>query len=311
MSSGPDVESPNVDSPDVESPNVESLAQRRQRLKARRKIKFYKMAWRTLAMAALAAGTVKVATSPVWLIRSQQQIEVSNNQLLSADSVRTLLPIPYPQSLVSIQPEELISALSAHAPIEDAAVRRKLIPPRLQVQLTEKVPVAIALPNTQQPLKTLPEDPIPFEEPGLIDAEGYWMPRSSFSELGAEVDPPLQVLGIRAEDVTGWRKLYKAVARSPVDITVVDWSNQENLILHSEMGRVHIGPLTGQLTAQLTALDQLRSLDEHTPSDQISFINLQDPDNPIVEVLQASEPQVSEDQAINQAINIRPQQPTF
>ena len=303
---------PNFEESDMAGPKAEDLAQRRQLLKAKRKTKFYKMAWRTFLTTAIAVGSVKLATSPIWLIRSADQIDVSDNQRLPAESVRTLVPVSFPQSLVSIQPEELAEHLASYPPIEAAIVRRRLIPPRLHVEIIEKVPVAIALPalgtttqennpqissqqssgtqsEQRQSSQTPSEQPIPFTDSGLLDAQGYWMPRDSFSDLGATADPSLQVIGIRAEDINAWQMLYKEVARSPVEITVIDWSDQDNLILHSDLGKVHLGPYSSQLAAQLAALDQLRALNKHTPPEQVAYIRLQDPENPIVEVLQAAD----------------------
>ena len=277
---------------DMVGPKAEDLAQRRQRLKAKRKVKFYKMAWRTFLTTAIAVGTIKLATAPVWLIRSTDQIEVSNHQRLPKESVRALLPVPYPQSLVNVQPEMLASRLSEHPAIERAIVRRRLLPPGLQVQIIEKVPVAIALPqNSSLPTtQTTDETSPPFEEAGLIDAKGYWMPRDSFSALGASDDNiALQVIGMRTEDINDWTKIYSTISRSPVEITALDWSDRDSLILHSDLGKVHLGPYTRQFTAQLSALDQLRSLHEQTSPEQISFIRLQDPDNPIVEVIPSAD----------------------
>ncbi|MGD1895545.1 MAG: cell division protein FtsQ/DivIB [Phormidesmis sp.] len=273
---------------DTTGPNSQTLAQRRAQLKAQRKIKFYKVAWRTLAMGALAAGTIKVAASPIWLIRSPEQIEVSNNQLLSDENVQALLPVPYPQALVNVQPEVLADSLSAHQPIESAVVRRKLIPPKLHVQITERTPVAVARPNIEQPLTAIPDQPIPFEEPGLIDAQGVWIPRNSFAELGAIANPTLQVIGMRAKDAHEWRTLYREVASSPVAIMAIDWTRSDNLILESELGSVHLGPFSSRLAQQLSALDQLRRLDDRVNSEKVAFINLQDPERPIVEILQAT-----------------------
>ncbi|MEL7227658.1 MAG: cell division protein FtsQ/DivIB, partial [Cyanobacteria bacterium J06576_12] len=191
--------------------------------------------------------------------------------------------------LVNVQPEELANSLTAYPPIEAAIVHRRLIPPKLHVQITEKVPVAIALPTNRPPLQSLTDESTPFEEPGLIDAQGYWMPRDSFSELGVEANPLLKVIGIRAKDVATWKQIYRGVAQSPVGVTAIDWSNQDNLILHSELGKVHLGPYSERFTAQISALDQLRSIEEQTPSEQIAFINLQDPENPIIEVLKAAD----------------------
>lgn len=274
---------------DMSAPKVDDLAERRQQLKTKRKVKFYKRVWRSLAMIGFAGGMVWLATSPIWLVRSAEQVEVSDNQRLSAQSVRELLLVPYPQSLLEVEPDALAVALEAHAPIESAVVSRRLIPPGLHVKITERRPVAIALPNKAQPVQTIPQQPQPFKEPGLIDAQGYWMPRNSFSQLGAEVAPlSLSVEGMRPGYEGAWQVIYQAIQQSPVKITAIDWSDPNNLVLQSELGTVHVGAFSDQFTAQLAALDQLRSLGQEINLDTIAFIDLKDPNNPVIEILQAA-----------------------
>jgi cell division protein FtsQ len=276
---------------DMSAPKADELAERRRQLKIKRRVKFYQRVWRSLAMVGFAGGMVWLATSPIWLVRSAEQVEVSKNRLLSEASVRSLLPIPYPQSLLEVEPDRLAVALQDYAPIESAVVSRRLVPPGLHVRITERQPVAIALPNKAQPVQTIPNQPQPFQEPGLIDAEGYWMPRNSFSELGAEVAAPvLAVEGMRPGYEGTWQVIYKEIQQSPVEITAINWSDPNNLILQSELGAVHIGAFGEQFAAQLAALDQLRSINEEVNPAKVTFINLQDPENPIIEILQATKP---------------------
>lgn len=214
---------------------------------------------------------------------------VSDNQILSDENIRELLPVPYPQSLIKVQPEDLEQSLKAYKPIASASVSRRLLPPGLHVRVRERIPVAVALPDTTQPLKAIPNQPVPFQEPGLIDAEGYWMPRNSFRDLGAIANPPaLTVRGLRPEYKSSWRAMYASLVRTPVTVTAVDWTRPSNVILISELGKVHLGPYGKNFEAQLAALDQMRSLDSSVSLEQVAFIDLQDPDNPIVQVLQAT-----------------------
>ncbi len=275
--------------PFSQAPSPQELARRRQYLKAKRRFNLYKTTWRSLLTLGFAAGTLWLATSPIWLIRSGAQVAVSDNQLFSEDNIREILPVPYPQSLIKVQPDILEQRLEAYGPIESASVSRRLIPPGLHVSVRERVPVAVTLPDTTQPLKAIPNQPTPFREPGLIDAQGYWMPRNSFRDLGAIASPPaLSVKGMRPEYKAYWRTMYEAIRQSPVKIAAIDWTRPSNVVLYSELGQVHIGPYGKNFTDQLAALDQMRSLDARIPPEQVAFIDLQDPDNPVVEVLQAT-----------------------
>ena len=272
---------------DMSPPKVNDLAVRRQQLKTKRKIRFYQRVWRSLALIGFMGGMVWVARSPTWLLHSAEQIEVSDNQTLSDTNVRDLIPIAYPQTLLEVESNKLAQTLTEQASIESAKVSRRLLPPGLHVQITERQPVALALPNKIQPAQTIPDQP--FQEPGLIDAQGYWMPRDSFSKIGAEIAlPTFTVEGMRPSNAGNWQMIYHEIQRSPVEITAVNWSDPNNLILQSELGSVHIGAFGDQFAAQLTALDQLRSLPTKVNLDQVAFIDLKDPQNPLVETLQAT-----------------------
>lgn len=271
------------------SPSPRDLARRRQYLRDQRRYKFYKGIWRSLVLTGFAGGLLWLATSPIWLIRSSSQIDISNNQLLSDEAVQSLLPLPYPLPLLKVKPKDLEASLETHAPIAEAAVSRRLLPPGLHVRIKERQPVAITLPDTASPIQKVPDKSAAFRAPGLIDAAGYWMPRDSFQSLGSTASvPTLTVRGMRAGEEKDWQEMYKAIAQSPVKITAIDWTRPSNLILQSELGAVHLGPYGKGFEAQLVALDQLRSLNEKVNSEKVAFIDLHDPAHPIVEILQAA-----------------------
>ena len=271
------------------TPSPKELARRRQYLRDQRRRKFYKGAWRSLMIVGLTWGLLRLATSPVWLIRSAAQLTVKNNERLSEEAIQELLPVDYPQPLLKVQPDELAASLESHAPIAAAAVSRRLLPPGLNVRVQERQPVAIALPNTDRPMQKIPDESAAFRAPGLIDAEGHWMPRNSFRKLGSTAsEPTLVVRGMRAGDERYWHDIYAAIAQSPVNITELDWSRSSNLVLQSDLGEVHLGPYGKGFEAQLVALDQLRSLEEKVNPEKVAFIDLRDPTHPIVEILQAT-----------------------
>lgn len=271
------------------APSTKELARRRQYLRNRRRRKFYQGAWRSLMIVAITWGLLRLATSPIWLIRSTEQLAVSHNDRLSDEAIQNLVPVEYPQPLLKVKPDELADSLEAHPPIAAATVSRRLLPPGLKVRVQERSPVAVALPNTNRPMQQIPDESAAFVAPGLIDADGYWMPRNSFQKLGTTTrEPTLVVRGMRPGDERYWHDIYEAIAQSPVDITELDWSRPSNLILKSDLGEVHLGPYGQGFEAQLVALDQLRSLDEKVNPEKVAFIDLRDPAHPIVEILQAT-----------------------
>lgn len=271
---------------DFQVPTSQDLATRRQRLRQQRRHKRWQGIWRAIAVSGLAAGTVWVATSPIWLIKSAAQLDISGNQLMSDDQIQALLPVEYPQSLLKVQLQTLSTQLKNHGPIADAIVSRRLFPPGLQVRVQERYPVAVALPDSAEPLGAIPAKTGPFQAMGLLDQAGFWMPYDSFSQSNQRFEPPsLKVYGMRPVYQEQWAQLYPMIGRSPVKVSAVDWRNPSNLILQTELGSVHLGPFGPRFAEQLVALDQMRKLNSKVGKEKIAFIDLSEPQSPAVEIL--------------------------
>lgn len=276
--------------PDIANTSKENLTVRRDNLKRRRQRLFWQRLWRQTAMVGLAVGCMSLATSNRWQIQSSQQISLSGNRLIPTEQVHDLLAIDYPQSLLKIHPLDLERELIAKGPIADAIVRRRLLPPGLNVRIQERTPVAISLPNTDTAITTLARDPQNFLQMGLLDANGYWMPYNSFTRLGAQ-EPKLLVQGMRPAYQKDWPDIYQALQKNPVAVTTLDWRDPTNLILYTELGTVHMGPYGQNFAKQLTALDRMRNLNAKMDIAEIAFIDLRNPDDPTLEILQATKTQ--------------------
>ena len=275
---------------DITQFSRENLTARRKGLKRRRQKLFWQKLWRQTAIVGLMVGCLSLATSSRWQIQSPGQIILSGNRLLPNEEIHELMAIDYPQSLLKLQPLELEKALIAKGPIADAMVRRRLLPPGLNIRIQERTPVAIALPNVDVAIRSLEDDPQSFSQMGLLDANGYWMPYSSFTQLGTQ-EPKLQVQGMRPAYQKDWPTIYQALQKNPVDVYRLDWREPTNVILHTELGTVHLGPYGQNFTKQLTALDRMRNLNAKMDIQEIAFIDLRNPDDPTLEILQATKTQ--------------------
>ena len=172
-------------------------------------------------------------------------------------------------------------------PIEEAIVQRRLLPPGLNIRIQERTPVAIALPNTDVVIKSLNDDPQSFSQMGLLDANGYWMPYGSFIKLGSQ-EPKLRVQGMRPAYQKDWPSIYRTLQKTPVAISQLDWRDPSNSILETELGKVHMGPYGQNFSNQLMALDRMRNLNAKMDIEEIAFIDLRNPENPTLEILQAT-----------------------
>ena len=269
--------------------SAEELATRRQRLRRQRHIRNVQAIWRVLAISGIAAGTLWLISHPIGMLRSRDQISVEGNELLSDQAVRALLPLQYPQSLLEIKPDQIARLLQTQSPVAYAEVTRRLLPPRLEVYVRERRPVAVTIPTQPKPLETPAQGSNPAHQPGLLDSQGHWMAQSSFSEIEPDFHfPELQVKGFDTRYRPQWQSFYQAIQTSPVQVSIVDWQMPNNVILHTQLGEVHLGIFDPQVIhQQLSTLAQLRSLTSADNIPEVEYIDLRNPQNPAVKTTSA------------------------
>jgi cell division protein FtsQ len=187
------------------TPSPEELADRRRTLKRQRRIRNLQHLWRIVAITGLAASTIWLIRNPFWLLlRDRQQVIIDGNEMLSDDAIYQVLALDYPQRIFDIQPEQLVERLRTEAPVAYAQVNRQLFPPRVEITLQERIPVAVTVPS--RPLADNP--PTPMHQPGLLDSEGYWIAQSAV--VGLEQDfalPTLKVRGFHVRYRSQWSQL--------------------------------------------------------------------------------------------------------
>ncbi len=269
------------------------LAQRRQKLRRQRRVRFFQASWRSLAVAGLAGGAVWAATLPAWVIRKPEQVTIKGNQFISAETIRTLLPIAYPQSLLKIQPQAIVDVLKSKAPIAEATVDRQLFPPGLTVRIQERNPVAIAQPSLSGVSPSAPKSSSPpanaaqtsSTQSGLLDENGAWTPLETYTSLNQRFKlPTLKITGRLSYYRPYWAALYQMLSRSPVKVSEINWDDPNNLILKTELGFVHFGAYGSSFANQLKTLDQMRRLPSHVNPSQVSYIDLRNPDSPFIQM---------------------------
>ena len=275
----------------ISSVSPAQLARRRRLVRQQRRRKFFHTAWQVLIIGSLTGGLVWFTTRPDWFIYQANEVVISGNQFLSAQAVKSLLPITYPTSLLQLNPQEIAEKLESSGPIAQANVTRKLFPPKLIVEVQEKRPVAIAQvpsstvqkpPSAQQ--KNHPIPPLSQNaQIGLLDENGVWISQGGdispdqFLQL-----PTLTVIGDPKRYQHYWLQVYQAINRSPMKIYEIDWRDPSNLILKTELGIVHCGGQTSQLVEQLHILDKMRNLPAQVNPSQIDYIDLKNPQKPTI-----------------------------
>lgn len=275
------------------------LMRRRRRLRWRRRWRLLRMIWQVLLVGSLASGLVWLIAQPGWVIRDADQISVDGVEFLSEDTVRGLIPLSYPSSILDVQPEAIAQELKARGPIASVVVSRQLFPPSLAVHITERHPVAVLIGNSYvkspgfdvssdvEPTPPAIARSIPSQRTptGLIDENGAWMPLESYLNINQDLDlPQLRLIGMQEIYRRYWSKLYQSVQRSPVKVYEIDWRNPANLIINSELGVVYLGSYDeAKFALQLETLDRMRNLPEVLDLDTIEYLDLDDPKTPILQ----------------------------
>jgi cell division protein FtsQ len=278
----------------IASVSRSEIERRRSQLRHQRRWRLVQGVWRVMAMGGITAGVVWVTTLPIWFIHHPNQVRIEGQETLTQETIRSLLPLSYPEALVNIRPEAIATHLEAQAPIADAVVTRHLFPPGLVVQIRERYPVALLVSaNTPDILPPLSMDAAaspaltaaaspPVE---LLDEKGFRMSYENYVTLNKGVAlPELRVIGMQEQYRAHWAEMYQHLLQSPVKIFEVDWREPTNLILKTEMGTVHLGPYTPQLPHQLQILDQMRHVPEQLGDRPILYIDLVNPDAPLIEL---------------------------
>jgi len=264
------------------------LAQRRQKLRRQRRVRFLQSVWRLVAVAGLAGGLVWISTHPIWLIRNPNQVKVEGNQFLPTQTVQALLPIAYPQSLLRLEPQTIAQQLKAKGPIAEVVVSRQLFPPGLTVRIRERIPVAVTL-LTAADAQVLTQRSFKgkslADRVGLLDENGVVIPLESYLMVERSVKlPDLKVIGSPQSYRPYWIQLYRQISRSPIKISELDFQNPANLVLKTELGKVHLGAYGLRFADQLKTLDRMRKLPNQINLNQVTYIDLRNPASPMLQI---------------------------
>ncbi|MFM2064362.1 MAG: hypothetical protein RLZZ507_4033 [Cyanobacteriota bacterium] len=292
----------------IVSVSRKDLAQRRQKLRRQQQMRIIQTMWRTIAASGLAGGLLWVTLQPMWVLKTPAQIVMtSSNQLLSEQTIQSLLVLSYPQSLWRVEPSVIAETLEQQPAIAQATVRRRLFPPGLMIAIQERLPVAMTNTITSQSTTSCNNQPQSSEKSAqptppcvpniadqgkqgdvnLLDASGALIPLAKYTALNPSGKlPSLKVIGSPEQYRPYWTQLYQAISQSAVKVLEIDCQDPTNLILKTELGNVHFGVPTAQLPEKIQVLTQMRHLPAKFKDRQLAYIDIKNPDSPLVQVNQ-------------------------
>lgn len=296
---------------------IVNIRDRQRQLIRQRKQRFRRGAWRTLVTLGLTVGLGWAVCQPEWQIRQSDQITLTGNEQIDSQTLEHLMVLQFPTSLIRFQPQTLISQLEANAHISHVIITRKLFPPRVNVVVRELPPIAmteckgctlVLQPGQADSLTlgpanvwlldrrgvVLPADSYPQLEKAhqlpKLAIDNYLKPETNDSQpLPQEATPKTQLVTIDRQKQLQWQQMYALMEVSPVQIKRLNWQNPNQLTLQTNLGKIHIGPFGEKFKRQLQALDEMRTLPKSVDPKQIVYIDIENPENPVLELRNQSQ----------------------
>ncbi len=228
-------------------------------------------------MSGILAGVAWSVNQRDWTISKPEQVQIQGNRYLSDTTIRSMLAIGYPQSILELAPEQLTTRLLNSGSISSVRIDRRLLPPRLVVQIEDRPPVAQLLESDSTP-------PLKF-----LDERGTQIPISHYLTSVRVTLPRLRVFASDYQMCPSWPQLYPAIYSSAVSIESIDCRNPQNLILQTEVGKIRLGSFIDRprLNQQIQQLDLLRDWRKHTNVLEVDYLDLENPAAPKLQLKQS------------------------
>ena len=258
----------------VRAPGVE----RRRQLRQQRRREHLIHGWRILFFAGISAGLGWLLLSKGWLLTHRDQIQVRGSANLSHDAVLKAGEINIPLPLLGLKPSQLEQTLLLKLPVQSVVVNRRLLPPALQVSLTDREPIAYAVRQDSN-----------LREKGMVDALGHWMPLN----VANQGERPRSAI-----EVQGWRASHRLLISRVLEqrdqlgsplLKIIVAPDGELSLQTKALGLIQLGMNPDQLDEQLKTITHLTStIPPEYRNRQGTSIDLSDPGKPELQVPQPS-----------------------
>ena len=256
------------------APGVE----RRRLLRQQRRRERLIQSWRILCLWAVSVGLGWLLLSKGWLLTSKDQIKVRGSANLSSESVIKAGEISMPLPLLGLKPSELEQILLRKLPVQSVAVNRRLLPPTLEVNLTDRQPIAYAVRQDSN-----------LKEKGMVDVKAHWMPLN----VANQGERPRSAL-----EVHGWRPIHRQLISRVLEqrdqlgsplLKIIVAPDGELSLETQALGLIQMGENPDQLDEQFKTIAHLSStIPAEYRNRQGTSIDLSDPAKPELQVPQTA-----------------------
>ncbi len=246
-------------------------AERRRQLRQERRADRLLNLWRLVVFSAMAGGLGYGLLTQGWTLRSPSQVEVSGSRLVSRDQVIQAAGLSFPQTLLTLQPRQIIQTLSTALPVENVRVSRLMLPPRLRVELIDRSAVARAERRNKDGL-----------EQGYVDRLGNWISLRQNLGVRLEGTQELRVVGWNERHRPALAKVLKERQSFGGKLQEIRFDPEGSLWLSTtDLGPVRLGPADGQLERRLAVAAHLNAtLPANLRGRRPQIVDLSDPDQP-------------------------------
>ncbi|MEB3266850.1 MAG: FtsQ-type POTRA domain-containing protein [Cyanobacteriota bacterium] len=251
----------------VRSPEME----RRRQLRLQKRHERLRQLWRLSVYSLMAAGLGYGLLRQGWVLRDPTQVQVSGSRLVQRDDVISAAGLRFPQPLLLLDPAQLDRRLTARLPVQTASVSRRILPPRLQIDLVDRHPVALAFRRSSTGL-----------EQGYVDELGHWLSHQQQPASAGTLATGLVVRGWQDRHRHDLAQVLAARRQLGPGLKEIRFEPGGSLWLQSDrLGTIRLGLADGRLPRRLEVVQHLNAqLPAQLRGRRVQQIDLSDPDNP-------------------------------
>ncbi|MFN5195318.1 MAG: cell division protein FtsQ/DivIB [Cyanobacteriota bacterium] len=245
--------------------------QRRRQLRQQKRNERLRQLWRLSVHCLIAAGLGYGLLRQGWVLRDPAQVQVSGSRLVNREEVIAAAGLRFPQPLLLLDPGRLDRTLRTSLPVQQVTVSRRILPTRLQIELVDRHPVAIAYRRTAAGM-----------ERGYVDADGHWLSNRQKPSLAGHVPDGLVVQGWQESRRRELALVLAARQRLGPGLREIRFEPGGSLWLRSDrLGTIRLGPADERLPRRLEVMQHLSAqLPGQIRGRRVQQIDLSDPDNP-------------------------------
>ncbi len=248
------------------NPRVE----KRRRLNLERRNKKLIQLWRFFLFSGITYGLGLLVINKGWSAIDVSQIHVKGSPKIQPKEIVIASGMNFPKPLFLINQNQLKSNLIKDLPIKSIQIRRRLIPPSLEIDLKERKPIAFASRRTSK-----------GKEKGMLDQDGYWMPIS----MATKTKPPLKEIYVE-----GWMDIHRNWISIILDneknlgsplMKIIVNPNGELSLQTKDFEMIYLGANSFKINQQINALNQLsKNLPSSFRNQTGTVLDIRDPSKP-------------------------------